>query len=135
VALRAKGVERSVLITDAVMPAGMTPGPYTLGAVAVDLLPDERVVLRGTERFAGSSLRMDRGVNKLMQLAGLSLTEAITMATRNPARAGRVGGRLRGLQPGERGDIVEFSFDERARAIQVERTWLGGECVYRRETK
>ena len=43
VALRAKGAERSVLITDAVMPAGCEPGPYRLGTVAVELHPGDRV--------------------------------------------------------------------------------------------
>jgi N-acetylglucosamine-6-phosphate deacetylase len=130
VALRAKGVERSILITDAVMPAGCEPGPYMLGEVEVELKPDARVVLRGGDRLAGSSLRMDRGVENLMRLAGLSLTEALTTATRNPARAGRISGRLRGLEPGERADLVEFTFDAGSRSLSVLRTWLSGELVY-----
>lgn len=130
VALRAKGLERSVLITDAVMPAGCEPGRYKLGEVEVDLHAGNRVTVAGTERLAGSALRMDEGVNKLMQMAGLSLRDAITMATRNPARAGRVASRLRGLEKGERADIVEFDFDEAARAIAVRRVWVGGELVF-----
>jgi N-acetylglucosamine-6-phosphate deacetylase len=131
VAMRAKGVERSILITDAVMPAMCAPGPYMLGEVEVELKSDQSVVLRGGDRLAGSSLRMDRGVNVLLQNVGLSLSEAVTMATRNPARAGRVAGRLRGLQPGERNDVVEFDYDSAARSIRVLRTWLDGELVYR----
>ncbi|MGB9609849.1 MAG: N-acetylglucosamine-6-phosphate deacetylase [Bryobacteraceae bacterium] len=83
VALRAKGIERSVLITDAVAPAGCQPGPYRLGAVDVELHPEGRVTLRGTDRLAGSALRMDRGVENLMRLAGLTLPEALTMAAPN----------------------------------------------------
>src|ERR1022692_3486197 len=33
VALRAKGLERALLVTDAVMPAGCAPGKYKLGEV------------------------------------------------------------------------------------------------------
>jgi len=131
VALRAKGLERAVLITDAVMPAGCAPGPYRLGEVEVELLADERVVLRGGERLAGSSLRMDRGIENLMRLAGLSLAEAVTMATRNPARVGRISGRQRGLEAGDRGDVVEFEFDPAESRIRVLRTWLDGELVYK----
>jgi N-acetylglucosamine-6-phosphate deacetylase len=131
VALRAKGIERSILITDAVMPAMCAPGPYMLGEVEVELKPDQSVVLRGGDRLAGSSLRMDRGVNVLLQNVGLSLAESVTMATRNPARAGRVAGRLRGIQPGERNDLVEFDYDAAARSIRVLRTFLDGELVYR----
>lgn len=130
VALRAKGIERSVLITDAVAPAGCQPGPYRLGAVDVELHPEGRVTLRGTGRLAGSALRMDRGVENLMRLAGLTLPEALTMAARNPARIGRLEHRLRGLQPGERADIVEFDYDAASRSIRVRRTWLEGELVY-----
>ena len=40
-AIRAKGVERSVLVTDAVMPAMCDPGLYSLGQVEVELRRDE----------------------------------------------------------------------------------------------
>lgn len=132
VALRAKGVERSVLITDAVMPAGCPPGPYKLGEVDVELHPGDRVTVAGTDRLAGSSLRMDCGIANLMRLAGLSLLEAVTMATRNPARAGRIAGRLRALAPGERADIVLFRHHPETHAITVEKTYLGGTLVYSR---
>ena len=58
VALRAKGVERSVVVTDAVMPAGCAPGRYRLGDVDVELHADDRVTLVGQDRLAGSSLKM-----------------------------------------------------------------------------
>jgi N-acetylglucosamine-6-phosphate deacetylase len=130
VALRAKGIERSVLITDAVAPAGCQPGVYRLGGQEVELRPEGRVTLRGTERLAGSALRMDRGIENLMRLAGLTLPEALTMAARNPARIGRVEHRLRGLQPGERADIVEFDYDAAAKTIRVTRTWVEGELAW-----
>jgi N-acetylglucosamine-6-phosphate deacetylase len=90
VALRAKGIERSLLVTDAVMPAMCAPGSYQLGGVEVELKDDQRVVLRGGTRLAGSSLRMDRAIENVMRTAGVSLTEAVTMATTNAARVGRI---------------------------------------------
>lgn len=132
VALRAKGIERSVLITDAVMPAGCLPGPYKLGEVEVTLHPGNRVTLRDGTRLAGSALMMHVGVSNLMRSAGLSLCDAVTMATTNAARAGRVGGRIRGLNPGERGDIVEFKLDPATKAIEIQRTWVSGKLVYDR---
>ncbi len=128
VALRAKGTERSVLITDAVAPAGCAPGPYRLGEVEVELKDDQRVVLRGGARLAGSSLRMDAAIGNVMRTAGLSLVEAITMATVNPARVGRIGGRMRGLRPGDRGDVVRFRVTESR--IEVLETYVGGELVF-----
>ena len=132
VALRAKGIERSVLITDAVMPAGCVPGPYKLGEVEVTLHPGDRVTLRDGTRLAGSALMMNIGVSNLMRSAGLNLRDAVTMATTNAARVGRVGGRIRGLNPGERGDIVEFKLDPATKVIEIQRTWLSGKLVYDR---
>jgi N-acetylglucosamine-6-phosphate deacetylase len=106
--IRAKGVDRSVLVTDASSPAGAKPGRYYLGEQAVDLTDDDRVVLAGTDRLAGSSLRMHHGVANLMELAQLSLRDAVRMATVNPARAANIPGRQRGLVAGERADILVF---------------------------
>jgi N-acetylglucosamine-6-phosphate deacetylase len=135
VAIRAKGVERAVLITDAAMPTGCAPGNYKLGEVEVTLhaaAPGQpsRITLRDGDRLAASALSMDHGVENLMRLAHLSLRDAITMATRNPGRVGRISGRQRGLQPGDRSDVVEFTFDPATKSIGVIRTWLDGELVY-----
>jgi N-acetylglucosamine-6-phosphate deacetylase len=129
-ALRAKGIGRAVLVTDAAPPAGASPGRYMLGEQAVELTPDGRVVLAGTDRLAGSALRMDRGIENLMGIAGLGLAEAVRMATANPARAGKIRGREHGLAPGDRADLVEFRLAQGQ--IEVLATWLSGRQVYRK---
>jgi len=128
VALRAKGIERSILITDAVMPAMAAPGFYQLGEVRVELKEDQRVVLAGGDRLAGSALRMDRAIENAMRIAGLSLTEAVTMASINPARIGRLVSRQRGLRNGERADIVRFRVENDT--IQAIETYCGGRLVF-----
>jgi N-acetylglucosamine-6-phosphate deacetylase len=125
-ALRAKGIERSILVTDAVMPAGCEPGSYQLGEVNVELHPDGSVRLAGGTRLAGSALRMDRAIENVMRLAGLNLRDAITMATRNPARVARIAARQRGLNPGERADLVRFRYDSASGAVEVVETFVGG---------
>ena len=132
-ALRAKGVGRSLLVTDASMPACATPGIYKLGEQEVELTPDNRVVLRGQTRLAGSALRMDRAIENVIAQTGVSLLEAVSMATRNPARIGRISGRQRGLTPGERADVVQFRYDREKNRLDVVRTFRGGEEVYRSE--
>jgi N-acetylglucosamine-6-phosphate deacetylase len=130
VALRAKGVERSLLVTDAVTAAGCRPGRYKLGEQEVELTPDNRVVLAGQTRLAGSALRMDRGIENLMRLAGLSLAQAVAMASTNPARVGHFPARQKGLFPGERADLVQFRFDPSGNQIDIEQTYLDGELVW-----
>jgi N-acetylglucosamine-6-phosphate deacetylase len=119
-ALAAKGIERSVLITDAVAPAMCPPGPYMLGGVAVELREDDRVTLRGGDRLAGSSLRMDQAIGNVIARAGVSLEDAVTMATTNPARGGRVAN----------SDSVRFDFVEGR--VQILETRFNGRVVFSR---
>ncbi len=119
VALRAKTVARSVLVTDAVAPAMCAPGDYMLGEVQVELKPDQRVVLRGGDRLAGSSLRMDHAIANVIRMTGVSLEDAVTMATENP-------GRLCGIQSN---GTTRFRFE--GGQIQVFETILDGAVVYR----
>ena len=129
VALRAKGLERSILITDAVMPAACPPGKYRLGEVEVELHDDGSVRLRGATRLAGSALTMNRAIENVIRQAGLSLRDAVSLATRNPARVGRIAARQRGLAPGERADLVRFRFDESTQQIEILETFLDGRKV------
>jgi N-acetylglucosamine-6-phosphate deacetylase len=130
VALRAKGLERAILVTDAVMPAGCAPGRYKLGEVEVELHADGSVRLIGEKRLAGSALRMDHAIQNVIKLAGLRLRDAITLATRNPARVGRIPYRQRGLTTGERADLVRFTYDETTNAIRVLETFVNGSQVF-----
>jgi N-acetylglucosamine-6-phosphate deacetylase len=123
-AIRAKGIERAVLVTDASTPAGAAPGRYLLADQPVDLTGDGRVVLAGTDRLAGSALHMHVGITNLMRLAGLSLADAVRMATVNAARAGNL--------QAHAGDAVEFQVTE-AGGVEVVRTWLAGRVVYEKE--
>ncbi len=142
-ALATKGLERSILVTDAVAPTMCAPGDYTLGSVNVTLRADGRVTLRDGERLAGSALRMDRAIENVMQAAGVSLAQAITLATTNPARVGKLPARLKGLHRGERADIVTFrrkapdieGLEIEGREIEIPRieivdTYVGGRLVF-----
>ena len=120
-AIRAKGIERSVLVTDAATPAGAAPGRYFFAGEPIDLTADGRVTLAGTDRLAGSALRMNRGVANLMRLAGLSLADAVRMATVNAARAGNVKVHAE--------DAVQFRVTA-AGEVEVVRTWLAGRLIY-----
>jgi N-acetylglucosamine-6-phosphate deacetylase len=130
VALRAKSVSRAVLVTDASMPAMSKPGIYKLGGQDLELTEDGRVVLAGQDRLAGSALRMDQAITNIMRMTGISLVEAISMATRNPARVGRIAGRQRGLVTGDRADFVLFRYHEETKQIEVVETIVGGEQAY-----
>jgi alpha-D-ribose 1-methylphosphonate 5-triphosphate diphosphatase PhnM len=65
-----------------------------------------------------------------MTLAGMSLPDAVTMATTNPARVGAVPGRKNGLAAGDRADFVLFRFDPESRRVEVAETYVSGRRVY-----
>lgn len=85
--LRAKGIARGILISDAVAIAGLPPGTYTSeGGGAVELLPSGRLNLAGTPYMAGSASVLPEGVTHALLDTDATLAEAITMAATNPAR-------------------------------------------------
>jgi N-acetylglucosamine-6-phosphate deacetylase len=103
--LKAKGVERSVLITDAMAAAGMPDGIYQLGPIQVEV-KDGRCTANGS--LAGSVLTMDRAVRNVTQFAGWTLQNAIRAATLNPARTASLT-RHGHLTPGAEANIVVLS--------------------------
>ncbi|HLW85218.1 MAG TPA: N-acetylglucosamine-6-phosphate deacetylase [Candidatus Sulfotelmatobacter sp.] len=82
--LKAKGIESSVLITDATAAAGMPDGRYQLGPMLVDV-KNGMCTMEG--KLAGSVLTMDRAVRNVMEFGSWSLQDAVRAATLNPARA------------------------------------------------
>jgi N-acetylglucosamine-6-phosphate deacetylase len=96
--VRAKTPARAVLVTDAVAPAGCAPGRYRIGLIEVELHADGRVTMLGSDRLAGSALSLDVAVGNAVRLAGVSLDDALAMASTLPARclgltpAGRIRG-------------------------------------------
>ena len=120
VAVRAKGIERTILVTDASAPAGAPPGHYRLGEIEIELTADGRMLHSGTSRLAGSALRMDRAVKNLMLVAQVSLADAVRTAAINPARIIHLKGRMEGLVPGERGDIVVFAPDFSVQSVYLD---------------
>ena len=108
VMLRAKGLDRSILVSDVVALGGMPPGLYeTPVGGLVELTPDGRLSLHGTHFLAGSVVPLKDAVAHLATTY-LSLSESLRLATQNPARfLGRTGK----LQVGAPGDLVRFTWE------------------------
>ena len=100
---RAKGVDRAVLVSDAISATGQGDGRYRLGPFEVEVKGD-RCQYEG--KLAGSVLTLDRAVRNLMQFASLGLGESVRAASLNPARVAGVSGRKGALVQGADADIV-----------------------------
>jgi N-acetylglucosamine-6-phosphate deacetylase len=125
--LRAKGIDRSLLVSDSVALAGMPAGEYTTPVGGrVELRPDGRLCVFGSELLAGATASLARGIGNLVCLTGLPLYEALAMATVNPGKF--VPGRGQ-LKPGLRADVLTFRWQDE---ILIEDVWLAGERVFTR---
>lgn len=79
--LRAKGNERSILVTDAVSAAAAPPGNYCFADLKIQRLEDGTVWNPSGMGLAGSSLRLDDAVRNLVRWNIASFDEAIAMAS------------------------------------------------------
>jgi N-acetylglucosamine-6-phosphate deacetylase len=104
--LHAKGVERAVLITDAISATGMPDGTYQLGPIKVEV-KDGTCTADG--KLAGSVLTMDRAVRNVTKFAGWSLRDAVRAATLNPVRAVGLEKSSGVLAPGAEANLVVLS--------------------------
>jgi len=124
--LRAKGVARTILITDAISPTGLPDGDYQLTGLKITL--KDGVSRTSAGGLAGSTLTLEAGVHNAMQFAGVSLNEALIMATWAPAEAMGWLGKGR-LAPGADADIILL--DEK---LNVHWTMVAGRVVHPRPT-
>ncbi len=124
--LRAKGVGRSVLVSDSVALAGMSPGTYTAPVGGrVELRPDGRLCVSGSELLAGSTASLAQCIGHVVRMTDMPLSDAIAMVTTNPGRF--AGGRGR-LATGSRADLVRFLWSGE---VSIQDVWLAGERVYK----
>ena len=113
--IKAKKLERVVLITDAMSATGMPDGHYRLGLIDVELKAG-RCTANGT--LAGSALTLDRAVANVMNFAKLDLQQAVQAASFNPAQVARAKGKGM-LQPQADADFVALTADGKVRATVV----------------
>lgn len=109
VMLRAKGVDRAFLVSDATELAGREPGRYeTAVGGTVELSPEGRLSHVGTELLAGAASDVAAGLRFVLASTSLSLPDALALVTRTP---GRILGRDMALRVGAPADLVTLRAD------------------------
>lgn len=124
-AVRNKGTDKLLLITDAMRAACMGDGTYEIGGSRVTVEGGVARIADGT--LAGSLLTLDEAFRRLTGIHGIPPQEASRMASANPAALLRDAGRG-SVAPGMAADLVRIGADGRP-----DWTLVGGRCVYRRE--
>jgi N-acetylglucosamine-6-phosphate deacetylase len=87
--LKAKGLDRAILVTDAMSATGMPDGEYRLAGLSVQVVNGRAQLsedlAKGKHTLAGSVLTLDRGVANLQYFTSASLADAARLASHNPA--------------------------------------------------
>lgn len=116
-AWKVKGIERMILVTDAMMACGMADGDYSLGGQSVRVKDGAARLSSGA--LAGSVLTLDQAVRSVLNNSSLPLYEVIRMATWNPAilcGAGKNKGRI---GEGYDADLIIFDDDIRVQEVYI----------------
>ena len=85
--VRIKGVDRCILVTDAISGAAAAPGRYEFAGMQVELSETGRIANPGGVGLAGSGLRLDEGVRNVIAWGIADFATAIRMASDNPRQA------------------------------------------------
>jgi N-acetylglucosamine-6-phosphate deacetylase len=120
--VRAKGLDRIILVTDSVSAASMPDGTYHVGTSTVRV---EGGVCRTKDgKLAGGTTTLHAGIRNLARFTGASLAECVPCATLNPARILGLAGRKGVIAAGADADLVALDAD-----AGVTQTYVRGQAV------
>jgi len=125
--IKAKGLDRVCLVTDAMRGAGMPPGVYTFGPKDGQeaIVQDGMAIMPDRTGYASSVVRMKDLVKTMVDSVGLPLADAVRMASINPAKVIRMEDRLGSLEEGKNASIV-IADDE----VEIYMTIVNGKKVF-----
>lgn len=118
------GIERVIIITDAMRAAGLSDGDYQLGDVQVTVKNKEARTVAGG--LAGSTLTMSDAIRNMMRFCDLTLADVVPMVTSNPAKSIDMYPQKGILCDGADADLVLW---DSANGVQM--TLIGGQVVYK----
>ena len=130
---KVKGVDKTIITSDVTSYAALPPGQYkTQTGETIELTPEGKLHYPAQQVLYGSASPITKGVGYVMKVTGCSLTDAIQMASTNPAKLYNLNDRGV-LEPGKRADLVLFSIQDFE--VQIQKTIVKGELVYEKKNK
>lgn len=133
VALRSKGVDRIILVSDSVALGGLPPGVYERpDGSRVEIQSSGKASLFGTPYLAGSTSTLIVCLANAVRVAGARLEEAVRMASANPIRLlglerSHGGGAMRVGMPA---DLTLFRVNSETGDVIPACTIVGGKRVH-----
>ena len=123
IAYKQKGIDKTLLVTDAMCACGMPDGTYALGGQPVTVKNGAARLENGA--LAGSVLTLNKAVKNILDNSEYKLYEIIKMASYNGAKFCKVDDKKGQIKENFDADLVIF--DEN---IDVKMTIVGGKIVY-----
>lgn len=120
--IRVKGRKRVMLVTDAMIATELPDGEYHLGAQQIFVRDGAARLADGA--LASSTLTMDAAVRNIVSMCGVSLIDAVYMASTTPAEAMGWSDRRGRIGEGLDADLVVLDPD-----LSVVETWIGGRAL------
>ncbi len=128
--LKVKGTAKIILTSDVTSYASLKPGLYqTQTGETIELTEDGLLHYPAQKCLYGSASSLNKGVGHIMKVTDCSLSDAIQMASTNPAILYNMNDRGR-LEAGKRADIILFTIENGNMVIQ--KTFVSGKEVYTR---
>ena len=112
-----KGPDRIILITDCMRAGGMPDGNYTLGDLAVTV--KDGIARTDSGALAGSTLTILSAVKNMRHTLGITINEAVKMASAVPAKALGVFDRVGDICEGKYADIIALDEDLNLRFVMI----------------
>jgi len=119
IALKAKGHERLMLVTDAMALTGVDDDRFLLQGREIRRVGDRLVDAEGT--LAGSTLTMAEAVRNMIAQTGIDLRRAVAMASATPSAFLGLADERGAIAPGLSADLILV--DD---GWQVKRSWIAG---------
>ncbi|MFL5108921.1 MAG: N-acetylglucosamine-6-phosphate deacetylase [Xanthobacteraceae bacterium] len=119
--LALRGRARPILVTDAMPPVGGKRPTFAL--YGEEIMVKDEACARRDGTLAGAYLDMATAVRNAVRLLGVTLEDALRMASTHPAGFIGLGDVLGRLAPGYRADVVAFD----PTTVQVLDTWVAGQ--------
>lgn len=123
IALKMKGYDKIILVSDAMMAAGLEDGEYVLANQKVYVKEGAARLASGS--LAGSTLNLKQAVYNMVNFLEIPIHEVVKMASLNPAKSIKEDKERGSIEVGKIADLIIFD-----KNIDIKNAIIGGKLVW-----
>ena len=130
VIVRAKGLERLILVSDVALFGGFEPGIYQWGNLEIQVFEDGHLGLAGSDVLAGAGHFLDWDIAHFINFTGYDLASTIPLCTTHPAKFLTLAADFGRLEVGSPANLVLFTFQTGDERLTIVTTIRGGKEIF-----